>query len=52
MWFSVANDEIVSITPGGTQMKVPTSARPTGITAGRDGNIWVAENGFILRYTP
>jgi len=52
VWFTVLTDEVVRITPDGTQMKIPVSSHPVGISVARDGNIWVAENEFILRYTP
>jgi streptogramin lyase len=52
IWFTVYNGAIVRITPAGTQTKFTATNVPGGITAARDGNIWVAVTDYIMRITP
>ena len=52
LWFSdFIGDRIGRITPTG-QVKVFPLRHAQGITAGRDGNVWVALGGAIARITP
>ena len=52
LWFSdFIGDRIGRITPTG-QVRVFPLRNAQGITAGRDGNVWVALGGEIARITP